>query len=207
MRAAYVADVRDGRAAILWLARHSPTRHHKLALAICAGADDRGHLIGEHRRQRRQIARAIVLHAEKVADSRLPFGDAVEVAHGAQLCSDKAGAQRGSEMLSWLRRRRESAGRIEAKAGDLVRGFGADAYSEARLREQHAGGLAERKQWSAIALAIARMTGKRVGLDTATRMTMDADYSTDSEASGGSPRAATPEIDPIAELKRIISRG
>ena len=88
-------------------------------------------------------------------------------------------------MLSWLRRRRESAGRIEAKASDLVRGFGADAYSEARLRERHADGPAERKQWSAVALAIARMTGKQVGPDTATRMTMEADYSTDREASGG----------------------
>ena len=58
-------------------------------------------------------------------------------------------------MLSWLRRRRKSAGRIEAKASDLVRGFGADAYSEARLRERHADGPAERKQWSAVALATA----------------------------------------------------
>ena len=110
-------------------------------------------------------------------------------------------------MLSWLRRRRESAGRIEAKASDLVRGFGVDAYSEARLRERHADGLAERKQWSAVALAIARMTGKRVGLDTATRMTMGADRSTDRESDGDRSHAATPEIDPIAELKRIISRG
>ena len=110
-------------------------------------------------------------------------------------------------MLSWLRRRRVSAERIEARAGDLVRAFGVDAYSEARLRERRADGPAERKRWSAVALAIARMTGKRVGLDTATRMTMDADYSIDREANGGSPRAATPEIDPIAELKRNISRG
>jgi len=33
------------------------------------------------------------------------------------------------------------------------------------------------------------MTGKRVGLDAATRMTMDADYSTDREASGAAVRA------------------
>ncbi len=36
---------------------------------------------------------------------------------------------------------------------------------------------------------------------------MDADYSTDREASGDRPHAATREIDPIAELKRIVSQG
>jgi len=110
-------------------------------------------------------------------------------------------------MLSWLRRRRESAGRIEAKATILSALLGPDAYSEARLLERHADSPAERKEWSAVALTIARMTGKRVGLDTATRMAMDADYSTDREASGDRSHAATPEIDPIAELKRIVAKG
>jgi hypothetical protein len=55
--------------------------------------------------------------------------------------------------------------------------------SQARLRERHANGHAERKQWSAVALAIARMTGKRGGLGLATGMTTDAAYSTDRDAS------------------------
>jgi hypothetical protein len=49
------------------------------------------------------------------------------------------------------------------------------------------------------------MTGKRVGLDTATRMAADAGFSTEREAGCDQRQAATPEIDPITELKRIIS--
>ncbi len=48
-------------------------------------ADDRGHLIREDRRQRRQVADAVVARAKKVADRRLALGHAVEVAHVAQL--------------------------------------------------------------------------------------------------------------------------
>jgi hypothetical protein len=44
--------------------RHAPPRHNKLALAIGGDADDRRHLVREDCRQRRQVARAIVLHAE-----------------------------------------------------------------------------------------------------------------------------------------------
>jgi len=82
MRACDVANVGHRLSAVLRRAGHSPTRHDKLALAVGAGADDRGHLIREDRRQRRQVARAVMLHAEQVADGGLPFGDAVEVTHG-----------------------------------------------------------------------------------------------------------------------------
>jgi len=47
------------------------------------------------------------------------------------------------------------------------------------------------------------MIGKRVELDTATRMTTRADYSTRSRGQGSRPQT-TPEIDPVAELKWII---
>ena len=50
------------------------------------------------------------------------------------------------------------------------------------------------------------MTGKRVGLDTATRMKTVDEHSTNREATVGIPRAVTPEINPIVELKRILSR-
>jgi len=39
-------------------------------------------------------------------------------------------------MLSWLRRRRERADRIDAEAGALMRDLGVDAYVEARQRER-----------------------------------------------------------------------
>ena len=67
-------------------------------------------------------------------------------------------------MLSWLARRRARIVRLDAEAEALIRDLGDRAYSEAR-------------RWGRGALAVARETGKRVGLDTATRMAMDADFS------------------------------
>ena len=64
---------------------------------------------------------------------------------------------------------------VDAEA--LIRDHGAEAYSEARQRERdvilpdgttHAGRTPA--HWRRVALIVARMTGKRVGVDTATRM-------------------------------------
>src|SRR5208337_2193425 len=79
------------------------------------------------------------------------------------------------EILSWLRRRRERTGPIDADSDMLVRELGPDAYSEARLVERRAKCVEDRRHWRDVALAVARKTGKRVGLDTATRMSLDAD--------------------------------
>ncbi len=59
--------------------RHSPTRHNELALAVGANADDGGYLVGEDRRQRRQVAPAIGLDGEQIPEGRLTLGDAVKV--------------------------------------------------------------------------------------------------------------------------------
>ena len=68
-------------------------------------------------------------------------------------------------------------GWLEADAEALIRGNGAEAYGEPRRREcdvilpdgpTHAGRTAA--HWRRVALIVARKTGKRVGLDTATRM-------------------------------------
>jgi hypothetical protein len=85
-------------------------------------------------------------------------------------------------MLSWLRRRRERAEGFAAKANALVRAFGADAYSEARQRERRAESTETAQEWRHVAVAVARKTGRRVGLDTATRMTIDTDFSPDRES-------------------------
>jgi hypothetical protein len=80
-------------------------------------------------------------------------------------------------MLQWLRRRREAHRLAQADADALIRDHGVDAYIEARRRERdvvlldgttHAGRTPE--HWRCVALVVAKMTGKRVGLDTATRM-------------------------------------
>jgi hypothetical protein len=82
-------------------------------------------------------------------------------------------------MLGWWRRHRAEKKRrsalIEADALDLVRRFGDEAYYEARDRdrEERRGGLIDAnrpaRHWSAVRMRIAGLTGKEVGLDTATR--------------------------------------
>jgi hypothetical protein len=85
-------------------------------------------------------------------------------------------------MLGWLRRRQDARRLAQADAEALIRDHGVEAYREARERERdviltdgttHAGRTPV--HWRRVALIAARMTGKRIGLDTATRMAKDAD--------------------------------
>src|SRR5271166_16399 len=69
--------------------------------------------------------------------------------------------EQGSGMLSWLRRRREQAERIEAEADSLITALGGGAYAEARRRAREASSDEMEREWSRIALAIARKTGRR----------------------------------------------
>ena len=60
------------------------------------------------------------------------------------------------------------------------------------------------REWTRVALAIARKTGRQVGLDTATRMAAESDFSgaeNTSEAGGETPEG----VDPLDELARILS--
>ena len=107
-------------------------------------------------------------------------------------------------MLSWLRRRREQAERIEAEADALISDLGDGAYAEARRREREASSDEMEREWRRIALAVAGKTGKSVGLDTATRMAIDADFSVLDD--GTAPRTEPQQdIDPLDELMRIVS--
>jgi hypothetical protein len=84
-------------------------------------------------------------------------------------------------MLSWLRRWRETAERIEAEAEMLIAELGFEAYAEARRREYLSSDDAIALRWNQIALAVAHKTGKRIGLDTSTRMAMNAVFAPDRE--------------------------
>jgi hypothetical protein len=90
----------------------------------------------------------------------------------------------GCNMLGWLRRRRERIEHIEAEAEALVDELGFGAYAEARLRERDANDFSELRYWSQVTLAIARKVGKRVALDSATRMTISADFARMLETTG-----------------------
>jgi hypothetical protein len=115
-------------------------------------------------------------------------------------------------MLQWFRRRRQAERLAQADAEALIRDHGAEAYGQARWRERdvilpdgstHAGRTPA--HWRRVALIVARMTGKRVGLDTSTRMAADADLSPDQES--GEPRAHVQSLPPrpLDKLRRILS--
>jgi hypothetical protein len=87
-------------------------------------------------------------------------------------------------MLSWLRRRRETAERIDAEADALIGERGVEAYAEARRREYESSGDAIALWWSRVALAVAHKTGERIGLDTSSPMAMNAVFAPDREHAG-----------------------
>ncbi len=91
---------------------------------------------------------------------------------------------KGSEMLSWLRRRK-TAESIDAEPDALIDELGVEAYAEARRREYESSDDALALRWNRVALAIAHKTGKRIGLDTSTRMAMNAVFAPDREHAGG----------------------
>jgi hypothetical protein len=107
------------------------------------------------------------------------------------------------EMLSWLRYRRERAKCVEAEASMLIRELGPVAYAGSRLEERQARSSDERRHWRDVALAIARKTGRRIGLDTSTRIAMEADFGESQDATVA-PGPAPRKVDPIDELKLII---
>ena len=87
-------------------------------------------------------------------------------------------------MLSWLRRRRETAERIDAEADALIGELGVEAYAEARRREYKSSDDAIALRWNQVALAVGRKSGKLVGLDTSTRIAMNAVFAPDREHAG-----------------------
>jgi len=109
-------------------------------------------------------------------------------------------------MFSWLRRRREEARRVEADAAKLVAEYKHAAYSEARQRQQDAHNAVTFAHWGRVALAVARLTGKRVGLDTATRMATDANFKGKRERLSTVVREPLPDIDQIEELRRTLEK-
>jgi hypothetical protein len=91
--------------------------------------------------------------------------------------------KKGSEMLSWLRRRK-TAERIDAEADALIGELGVEAYAEARRREYESSGDAIALRWHRVALAVAHKTGERIGLDTSSRMAMNTVFAPDREHDG-----------------------
>ena len=113
-------------------------------------------------------------------------------------------------MLRCLRRRQETCRLAQADAETLIRDHHAEAYAEARRREcnvvlpdgtTHAGRTPA--HWRRVALMVVKMTSKRVGVDTATRMAMDADFSDRSEPVGRRRSGLVVNVDALEELQRL----
>lgn len=82
----------------------------------------------------------------------------------------------------------------------LVRELGKYAYAEARLMQNRAKSVQERRRWRDVALAVAGKTGRQVGLDTATRMAQGANFT-----NRGAPQSASPS--PRSTLSRRTRRS
>jgi hypothetical protein len=109
-------------------------------------------------------------------------------------------------MFSWLRRLRNTIEEIEVEAEGLIRDPGFGAYSAARRREREASSDAFAKDWDRAAVAIAHKTGKRVGLDTSTRMAVNADFSAGPEVGDMRTTLNSSKPWPLDELKGLIER-
>jgi hypothetical protein len=108
-------------------------------------------------------------------------------------------------MLSWLLNRSARIKHIEAQADTLIRELGVRAYSEARRRQREAVSPSMSLEWSRIARVVAKRTGKRIGLDTGTRMAAAADFRT-GDRDGVNRRSREPldELDQVDELLRTL---
>ena len=73
---------------------------------------------------------------------------------------------------------------IDAEADALIGELGVEAYAEARRREYESSNDALALRWNRTAFAVGRKSGKLVGLDTSTRMAMNAVFAPDCEHAG-----------------------
>jgi hypothetical protein len=77
-------------------------------------------------------------------------------------------------MFAWGRKAGKAQARVESDAAALM-GSGGDPYRAARAKERAAANDDEARHWSRIAIELDKRTGRRVGLDTATRMGLEMD--------------------------------
>ncbi len=76
------------------------------------------------------------------------------------------------------------------------------AYSGSRLMRRKAKSADETKYWRDVAMAVAQIARKRIGLDTETRMAAVADFGDGREP--GTWEHERRKVNPIDELKRLV---
>jgi hypothetical protein len=105
-------------------------------------------------------------------------------------------------MQRWLSGRRARNQRIEAEADALIRDLGDGAFHEARRREHEASSDAIAGDWAEVALAVARKTCSRIGLDFSSQLAMNTFFVLDREPGEARERRAHSKPGPIDEPKR-----
>ena len=105
-------------------------------------------------------------------------------------------------MQRWLSGRRARNQRIEAEAEALIRDLGDRAFHEARRREHEASSDAIAGDWAEVALAVARKTGSRIGLDISSQLAMNTFFVLDREPDEARELRPCSEPGPVDEPKR-----
>ena len=107
-------------------------------------------------------------------------------------------------MLLWSPRQSLRIEHIDAEAEALIGYFGVEAYCEARRRERGASSDGIARDWGRVARAVARKTKRRIGLDTATRMGMYANFGDRGESANSEIKPR--KVDPTDNLRRLVSK-
>ena len=106
-------------------------------------------------------------------------------------------------MQPWLSSRRARNQRIEAEAEALIRDLGDRAFHEARRREHEASSDASASDWAEVALAVARKTGSRIGLDISTQLAMNTFFLLDREPDEARELRPHSDPGPVDKPKRL----
>ena len=108
-------------------------------------------------------------------------------------------------MLSWLPRRRARIESIEAEAEALIRDLGEAAYCEARRREHEASSDEIARDWGFVALAVARLIGRRKDVDPLVRLAMNAVLVPDREVAASRKPRSLSELRPADEVTHVLA--
>src|SRR5208337_2649126 len=106
-------------------------------------------------------------------------------------------------MLSWLPRRRARIENIAVEAEALVRALGEAAYGEARYREHEASSDEIARDWGLVALAVARLIGRRSDVDSLVRISMNAALVPDRKKITSRKRRSLSERRPVDEMTHV----
>ena len=94
--------------------------------------------------------------------------------------------------------------RLDTEAEAMIGDLGVAAYHAARQREHEASDDTIAKDWSRVALMIAQKIGKGVGVDTSTRMMMNAVLIPDREPEKARLPRSSAKPSALDELARIL---